>query len=191
MNQRMGERLLAQHKMNSDEKDNISCKKHCPIHEYSHLQEFIDNLPYVIMILLGAAIFFTSIKSVIPTGLYILYGIVGAFWIIIFVCPYCHYYSTRVCPCGYGQIAAKFRKKKDDILFVEKFKKNIPVIIPLWIAPIVAGGVSLKLDFSIWMLALIILFAIDSFVILPLLSTKYGCAHCPQKDTCPWMRHKS
>jgi len=74
---------------------------------------------------------------------------------------------------------------------VEKFKKNIPVIIPLWIAPIVAGGVSLKLDFSIWMLALIILFAINSFVILPLLSTKYGCAHCPQKDTCPWMRHKS
>jgi hypothetical protein len=52
MNQKMGERLLAQHKMNSDEKDDISSKKHRPIHEYSHFQEFIDNLPYMIMVLL-------------------------------------------------------------------------------------------------------------------------------------------
>jgi len=191
MNQQIDERLLTQHEMNSDEKDDISCKKHRPIHEYSHFQEFIDNLPYIIMVLLGGVIFFIGIKSAIPAGLYILYGIVGAFWIIIFVCPYCRYYNTRTCPCGYGQIAAKLRKKKDDILFIKKFKKNIPVIVPLWIAPIVAGGVSLKLNFSIWMLALIILFAINSFIILPLLSTKYGCAHCPQKDTCPWMKHKS
>jgi len=140
---------------------------------------------------LGGVIFFIGIKSAIPAVLYTLYGIVGAFWIIIFVCPYCRYYNTRTCPCGYGQIAAKLQKKKDDILFIKKFKKNIPVIVPLWLAPIVAGGISLKLNFSVWMLALIILFAINSFVILLLLSTKYGCAHCPQKDTCPWMRHKS
>jgi len=179
--------------MNSDKKDNMSCKRHRFIREYSHIQEFIDNLPYIIMILLGAVIFFTGLETLFGTvtaGLYILYGIVGAFWIIIFVCPYCHYFDTRFCPCGYGRIAAKLRPKKDEVLFIEKFRKNIPVIVPLWIAPIVAGVIFLILNFSLGKLALMIFFAINSFIILPLVSTKYGCAHCPQRDTCPWMRHK-
>jgi len=179
--------------MDSDKKD-ISCEKHQLIHEYSHLQEFIDNLPYMIMIFLGAVIFFvgiaTSFWGFVTAGLYILYGVVGAFWIIIFVCPYCHYFDTRLCPCGYGRIAAKLRTRKGDNLFIEKFKKNIPVIVPLWIAPIVAGGTFLILNFSLRMLTLIVLFAINSFIILPLISRKYGCAHCPQRDTCPWMRRK-
>jgi hypothetical protein len=40
----------------------------------------------------------------------------------------------------------------------------------------------------------VIAFALNSFIILPLISRKYGCAHCPQRDECPWMsrgeRHK-
>ena len=181
--------------MNNDKKDNMSCEKHQLTHEYSHIQEFIDNLPYIIMIFLGAVIFFVGIETsfwgYITAGLYILYGVIGTFWIIIFVCPYCHYFDTRLCPCGYGRIAAKLRTRKSDNLFIEKFKKNIPVIVPLWIAPIVVGGRFLILNFSLWMLTLIILFAINSFIILPLLSRKYGCAHCPQRDTCPWMGNKS
>jgi hypothetical protein len=64
------------------------------------------------------------------------------------------------------------------------------VIFPLWVVPSVAGGIFLLTDFSVSMLALVILFVIDSFVILPLVSKKYGCAHCPQKDMCPWMHQK-
>ncbi|MFC1718640.1 hypothetical protein ACFL6S_33620, partial [Candidatus Poribacteria bacterium] len=90
----------------------------------------------------------------------------------------------------YGKIAAKLRPKKSDTLFTQKYKRHIPVIVPLWIAPVVAGGISLILNFSLWILALIVLFAVNSFVFLPLLSRKYGCAHCPQKDKCPWMRQK-
>jgi hypothetical protein len=176
-------------------KDSISCEKYRPIHEYSHLQEFIDNLPYIIMIVSGAIILFIglemSVYGWIALGLFILYGIVGALWIIIFVCPYCHYYNTRTCPCGYGQIAAKLLSKKDGNLFIEKFKKHIPIIVPLWVIPVLAGGIFLILAFSLWMLALIIIFAIDSFIILPLISRRYGCAHCPQKDTCPWMGSKN
>lgn len=178
--------------MNNDKKDDITCEKHRPIREYSHLQEFIDNLPYIMMMLLGAVVLFSGIETSFwgwfSAGLYILYGIVGALWIIIFICPYCHYFDTRACPCGYGQFAAKFRTKKDDSLFMAKFKKNIPVIFPLWIAPLIGGGIFLVSDFSLWMLALVVLFAINSFIILPLVSTKYGCAHCPQRETCPWMR---
>ncbi|MFC1713314.1 hypothetical protein ACFL6S_06595 [Candidatus Poribacteria bacterium] len=171
----------------------ISCEKSQDIQEYSHFHELIDNLPYMMMTILGTVIFFTGIGSLwrlITAGLYVLYGIAGAFWIIVFVCPYCHYYDTRLCPCGYGKIAAKLRPKKSDTLFTEKYKRHIPVIVPLWIAPVIAGGISLILNFSLWILVLIVLFAVNSFIVLPLLSRKYGCAHCPQEDQCPWMRQK-
>jgi hypothetical protein len=65
------------------------------------------------------------------------------------------------------------------------------VIVPLWIIPVVAGIIFLLHNFSLILLSLVVLFAIDAFVILPLLSRRYGCAHCPQKDTCPWMRKET
>jgi len=147
------------------------------------------------MIIFGSVIMYLTMRGAvwmwIASGSYIVYGIVGSIWIIVFVCPYCHFFDTRSCPCGYGQIAGKLTKKKDGSLFDKKFKRHIPVIIPLWIIPIVAGVVSLILDFSSMILILIVLFAINSFVILPLLSRKYGCAHCPQRSTCPWMGDKN
>lgn len=168
-----------------------NCKKAKPEQEYTHLQEFIDNLPYVVMIILGASVLIlgtcASTTGWLLAGLYTFYSITGAFWIIIFVCPYCHYYSTRTCPCGYGQISAKLRKVKDQSRFIEKFKKHIPVIFPLWIIPMVAGIILLQKNFTLSLLALVVLFVIDAYLVLPLLSRKYGCAHCPQKSICPWM----
>ena len=172
-----------------------NCHKARPEQDYTHFQEFIDNLPYIFMTILGAMVFIigleTSTTKWLLAGLYVFYGIAGALWIIIFVCPYCHYYDTRACPCGYGQISAKLCKVRDQSRFIEKFKKHIPVIIPLWIIPIVAGIVFLFQNYSLALLLLVVLFAIDAFLILPLLSRKYGCAHCPQKDTCPWMRKET
>ena len=37
------------------------------------------------------------------------------------------------------------------------------------------------------MLILLIVFVVDAFVVLPLVSRLYGCGHCPQKADCPWM----
>ena len=169
-----------------------NCNKARPEQEYTHLQEFIDNLPYIFMTILGALVFILGSEANTTkwlfAGLYVFYGIAGALWIIIFVCPYCHYYDTRACPCGYGQISAKLRKVRDQSRFIGKFKKHIPVIIPLWIIPVVAGIIFLLNNFSLPLLFLVVLFAIDAYLILPLLSRKYGCAHCPQKNTCPWMK---
>lgn len=174
--------------------DPASCDKHQAIQEYSHLQEIVDNLPYTLMVLLGAVIFRTGFGSGVlgwgTAALYVVYGILGAFWIILFVCPYCHYYDTSSCPCGYGQISAKLRRKRDDSRFITKFRKHIPVIVPLWIIPVVAGVIFLIDGFSAWRLVLLIAFVVNSFILLPLVSTKYGCAHCPQRDVCPWMKHK-
>lgn len=172
-----------------------NCNKARPEQEYTHLQEFIDNLPYIFMTILGALVFIIGPEAGrtnwLFAGLYVFYGIAGAFWIIIFVCPYCHFYDTRTCPCGYGQISAKLRKVQDQSRFIEKFKKHIPVIIPLWIIPLVAGIIYLLDNFSLSLLLLVVLFAIDAYLVLPLLSRKYGCAHCPQKSTCPWMKKES
>ena len=172
-------------------RDADDCKKRQDIHEYTHFQQFLDNFPYIIMAFLGAAIFFMGFKrpfwEYFTAGLYVLYSVIGAFWIIVFVCPYCHFFNTMTCPCGYGRLAAKLRPRRDDSLFLKKFRKHIPVLFPLWIAPVAAGIAFLISDLSPWMLALLALFVVDSFVILPLLSRKYGCAHCPQRDTCPWM----
>lgn len=162
--------------------------------EYSHLHTWIDNLPYIIMIILGASMLFIGFGSSswkwATSILFLIYGVVGAFWIIIFVCPYCHFYDTRLCPCGYGKIASRLRQRKDDSLFTKKFREHIPAIVPLWVIPTVAGVIFLIKGFTILMLLLLALFAINSFAILPLISKKYGCAHCPQRDQCPWMNHK-
>jgi len=163
--------------------------------EYTRLQTIIANIPYAAMVLLGAATiasgFGFSPWALAGGGAYLAYGIAGAFWIMIFVCPYCAYHATRGCPCGYGTVSARLVKKgvtegKNDC-FPAKFKRHIPVIVPLWLIPVVCGAPALWHSPSWWHIGLISAFAIDSYIVLPLLSRKHSCADCPQRDDCPWM----
>ncbi len=174
---------------NPDHQDNASLR------EYSPAQELINNIPYLAMTVLGTVIFVAalggSVWGLIAAGAYLAYGLMGAFWIMIFVCPFCGYWNTRFCPCGYGRIAAKFCKKKPIECFSEKFKKHIPVIVPLWLIPVLVGVPLVIRSFSWTLLVLLVVFALDAFVVLPLVSTKHGCKECPQRDTCPWMKRKS
>jgi hypothetical protein len=164
-----------------------------PMRQYSPAQELINNTAYIAMILMGAIILVLgyggSAGGWVSAMAYLTYGIAGSVWIMVFVCPYCRYFDTRACPCGYGHIAARFCSKQTIECFDEKFKKHIPVIVPLWFIPIVAGVVPLTRSFSVPLLILLIIFAINAFVILPLVSTKHGCKECPQKSTCPWMKY--
>ncbi len=171
--------------------DLSSCDKYRPPKDFTHVQEFVDNLPYILMTVIGAAILLVgwhfSAGGFLAGGAYVLYSIGGALWIVLFICPYCHFHDTRGCPCGYGQLAGKLRPKKDERLFKKKFKRHIPVIVPLWIIPLVGGVVFLMNGRNPVILALMIAFAVNSFVVLPLLARLYGCGHCPQKADCPWM----
>ena len=174
---------------------NQECDKAREMQEYSLLHVLIDNIPYMLVGLLGAAILLWGIGFTmwgwITAAAFIAYTAGGTLWFIIFICPYCHFFGTRSCPCGYGVIAARFREKSEIEKFNEKFKQHIPVIFPLWIVPPVAGTIFLVRDFTWLMLILLLLFAFDAFVILPLVSRMYGCAHCPQKEDCPWMVKKT
>ncbi len=162
---------------------------------YSQAEVLVSNLPYIAMTVLGAAVFAVgpagSAWKWVATGAYLVYGAAGALWVMIFICPYCHFWDTRACPCGYGRIAAKLREKKDGERFKEKFRRHIPVIAPLWFIPALAGVFMVLRSFSWPVLALLLVFAVDAFIILPLVSTKHGCAACPQKDLCPWMGRKA
>jgi hypothetical protein len=159
--------------------------------EYSNLDTIVANIPYLGMIFLG------SVTIAYASGFslwgnagafgFLAYGVSGAFWIMVFVCPYCHYYSSRGCPCGYGMISAKIVKKGDKDCFAQKFKRHIPVIVPLWIIPVVWGGLELYSTFSWTLLIIVLVFIIESWIILPIVSKKHGCVECPQKDRCPWM----
>ncbi len=158
---------------------------------YSHAEEAADNLPYALMALLGAAVIvvaarFSAWGWAAAAG-YAAYAALGAVWIMVFVCPYCAFFDTRSCPCGYGQFAARFRNKSTVECVAVQFKGHIPAIVPLWSIPVAWGGVVVCRGFS-WLLAgLLIAFVLDAWLILPLVSRRHGCSECPQKDDCPWM----
>jgi hypothetical protein len=159
--------------------------------EYTRLQTIVANLPYVTMVLSGAAIIALGFDfrpwSLAGAAGYAAYGAAGMLWIMVFMCPFCAYYGNRGCPCGYGVISARIVKKGDRNCFSEKFRRHIPVIVPLWFIPVVCGGVALCHFFSWALVGLVALFIVNSYIILPLVSKKHSCADCPQKDECPWM----
>jgi len=152
--------------------------------------ELIANIPYAAMTLLGSAVLLVCVGGVfwrwLSAGLYLAYGLAGAFWVMLFICPYCRFHGTRQCPCGYGRIAARLRPSKNGDGFARQFRRHIPVIVPIWFIPLIAGGIGLLAGFSWVLVGLMLVFAVDSFVVLPLVSTRYSCARCPQKSECPW-----
>ena len=158
---------------------------------YTTRETAAANLPYAAMILLGTATIilgFGLTPGAMAVALaYFAWGIGGAVWIMVFVCPYCSYFGTRACPCGYGSVAARLTRKGDRECFSQKFKRHIPVIVPLWLIPLVAGVLALRQSFAWWLLGLVGVFVVNSYVLLPLLAKRHGCGDCPQREGCPWM----
>jgi hypothetical protein len=166
-----------------------------PARTYTGGETLRHNLPYILMIVLGAVALSWSLQGfawgpIAAVG-YALYGLAGAVWIMVFVCPFCRFWGSRSCPCGYGQIAARLRDRQPGDRFHEKFKKHIPVIVPLWFLPLVAAVPVLVRGFTWGLVVLSAAFVLDAFVILPRFSTQHGCRDCPQREGCPWMKHKA
>lgn len=172
----------------------MNCDEHSTAREYSVFDTTIGNLPYAVMILLGSTVIWVGLKysywGYIAGGAYLVYGALGVFWIVHFLCPHCGSHGTRSCPCGYGILSAKFRAKGDTALFTKKFKKHIPVIVPLWFIPAVVGSV-LALNSFTWPITILVaVFILHSFVVIPFVSRSHGCKTCPQSEACPWVGQK-
>lgn len=164
------------------------------LRRYSSFQVLVNNLPYAVMVLLGTIIFAYGLGQPwnwTAGGLYLFYGLAGVVWIMVFMCPYCRYYDTDSCPCGYGIFSVKLRPRGEKECFDRQFKKHIPVIVPLWFIPLLVIVPVIVRCFSWPLVGLSLLFALDAFLILPLVSTGHGCKDCPQRGECPWMKNKA
>jgi len=163
----------------------------CPeFPEYSTASSALDNLPFVLMVVLGVGMLRLSITDSpagwIWAGLYVLAGALGVLNVMLRLCPYCPSYGKRSCPCGYGVIAAKLHRAGDPKAFAGRFRGGILPLVPLWFIPPIAALVALFYVFS-WVLAILLAaFLLVGFVIIPVLSHQHGCKQCPQREACPW-----
>lgn len=166
-------------------------KEDCVV-EYSTFHTVLENVPYAVMLLAGATLILLGMGAQVLGWLaavvFVVYGVVGSFWIILFLCPHCPSYGQRSCPCGYGVTSARLRPKGDTSLFTRKFRQHIPVIVPLWFIPLVIALASLASRFTLPMAILLAAFVLVAFILVPWLSKGHGCKKCPQKELCPWMR---
>jgi hypothetical protein len=166
-----------------------------PVREYTRTQTLVANLPYGAMVVTGAVLvaraFDFSTWALVGAAGYLAYGITGTLWIMVFICPHCAFYDTRGCPCGYGTLSARFVRTGEQECFAEKFKRHIPVIVPLWLIPVVCGAWGLSRGYSGVLVGLVAAFVVNSYVLLLLVSRRHGCSECPQKEGCPWMTRGS
>jgi len=165
-----------------------------PRRDYTRGEVLLANLPYAAMIVLGAATLGTSLRNgpwaMAAALVYLLCGLGGALWIMVRVCPCCGFFGTRGCPCGYGMLAARIATQGDRQCFAERFRRHIPVLVPLWLVPLAAGLIALSRSFTWGLLAWTAAFVLDAFVLLPLLAQRHSCGECPQRATCPWMAER-
>ena len=148
----------------------------------------LDNIPTMTMFVLGGILVWLIWWPLSIFFLVYCAASIVLFWALI--CPYCHHYNTRACPCGYGVLAPKMFKSKlgaTDRTFREVFRKNISIMFPCWLVPFVAGIYLLVTSYSTLVLTLLVLFCIVGFVIIPSISKFVGCRDCEIKKDCPWI----
>jgi hypothetical protein len=145
----------------------------------------LDNIPTAVMFLLGSALIW-KISPVFSLLFLVYCGLsIVLFWRLI--CPWCHHFESSGCPCGYGRIAPRFFQRRAGKEFRKVFRRNIGVVFPCWIAPLVAGLYLLRTQFSGTVLILFLSFCVVGFVLIPAISKFVGCRHCTIKADCPWM----
>jgi len=144
------------------------------------LYEIVGNLPLLIMLLVGTLTVYSacpdSFWSWIRAAFYLGYAAVGVTW-----------FTVSACPRRSAKAAASPGAKKGNRFSRGRFWAGVCAIVPLWIVPPLAAGTALYFDFS-WLVTILALaFAIDAFIVLPLVARLYVCARCDQKTSCPWM----
>ena len=64
-------------------------------------------------------------------------------------------------------------------------RRNIAIMFPAWLVPLVGGLYILWGAFSWPALALLVAFCVDGFAVIPAISMLVGCKGCEIRD-CPW-----
>jgi hypothetical protein len=145
----------------------------------------LDNIPTAAMFVLGTILMW-RLGGLFGTAYlaYCILAIVG-FWGRI--CPWCHHFGNRACPCGYGVIAARFFKPKMGREFRSVFRANIVIMFPCFFIPPIAGALLLWNGCTRSTAAILAAFCIIAFAVIPMISKFVGCKGCEIKSQCPWM----
>jgi hypothetical protein len=145
----------------------------------------LDNIPTLILFIFGFLII-NQISTIgaITFGIYALFSVI---WFLAKICPYCHHYNTRACPCGYGAISPRLFKKRDPKSFKKVFKRNILIVFPNWFVPLGTAAYLLSTRFTKEILIQTIIFILIGFIVIPIISKLVGCKNCEIKEDCPWM----
>ncbi len=150
----------------------------------------MHNIPYILAILVGSVLILFSIGPSflgwVLAGSYLLYALLSTLWFIVLLCGHCNSYGSGNCPSGFGRLAAMLRKKGQGGNFTIRFRVHMPVVVPIWIIPVVIALIDLFHGYSIGTILLLTVFVFNSFVLLPLFSRKKGCSGCSQRRDCPF-----
>jgi hypothetical protein len=145
----------------------------------------LSNLTSILLYLLG--IFVTASLSRPLAGLYLIYIVALEFRLIRFHCTDCYYYG-KVCGFGKGKVSAWFFKKGNGAGFcnhVMTWKEMIPDMLVSAI-PVIAGIVSMIIDFKLSLLVAVILLLIITTVGNSFVRGSISCKYCRQREMgCP------
>jgi hypothetical protein len=145
----------------------------------------LDNIPTLVLFLLGAALIWRIGAIVSVLFLFYCFVSIVLFWYLI--CPWCHHFGTRACPCGYGTVSSRLFQGRTGREFSKVFRRNIGIVFPCWILPFVAGAYLMWTNYNSTLLVLFASFCLIGFIAIPVISRFVGCKSCAIKDQCPWM----
>jgi hypothetical protein len=145
----------------------------------------LDNAPTIVMFILGSAVVWQI--GAFFSVLFLLYCSLSIvmFWYLI--CPWCHHFGTSGCPCGYGRISSRLFKRRTGKEFKRVFRRNISIVFPCWIVPLVTGTYLSWTRFSWAVFSLFLSFCLVGFILIPAISRFVGCKSCNIRNECPWM----
>ncbi len=146
----------------------------------------VDNFPTLSLYALGTVILWHYAAW---AGIVFLFYIASTFaWFWAKICTACPHFGTYGCPCGYGYISSKIFRKKQGTDFRNVFNRNLFYLFPAWFVPPAISIFLLVSQMNISLLVISIIFCIDGFLVIPLLSKRIVCQNCSMKDSCPWMK---
>ena len=149
----------------------------------------LDNLPTAVMFALGATLIWLAWWPLAVAFLAYCALSIVLFWRLI--CPYCHHFDTRACPCGYGVVAPRLFRRRGGAEFRRVFRQRIGIMFPAWFLPLGVGVHLLWSGFSWLPMGLLVGFCVVAFALIPAISRFVGCRGCEIRGECPWMTRPS
>lgn len=114
---------------------------------------------------------------------YVALAIGSTIFYMYWVCPYCGHYHLATCPAAFDLLSGRRFRAKLGRTFRGQFTLGTVVLAPGWFLPPVAALYLLIADFSWATLALLIVFCVVAFWLLPEVSKKH-CENCEMLE-CP------